>query len=144
MGCDLVPMIPDDENCIAMSYSTFNRLRTNIVNAYLLSKGYDIEEEKDFVDEIGFMLGITTAKMCQKMGELLKSLKDDVAQAMLEFLLHCDCDGIYESELCGLIAEGIDQALTVIDKESPDFDMIEGLRDVFKYTYEKDGVLAVC
>ena len=141
MGCDIVPLIPDDDHTSCMAYSSFARARIEILEAYFLAKGVSFETEST-EDILCTTLGILPEKTINKMKAWLLTSEDAEAPGMLEFLEHSDCEGYYETETCGMIAQGVKIAMEQMDPEEID-DRIESLYETFTYAYEKDGIVAM-
>ena len=144
MGCDLCVYVPDNgrHDC-AMSYSSFNRVRNNIVFAYLELMGKGDEVKVNDGEAFTMMVGVTPESTFKKVSEALDKLNTAEAESLKVLWEHSDCDGSYWWEDCENIASAIRKVLPLLKQEGISTAQIEGLLETFSRAVECEGFVEV-
>lgn len=144
MGCDLCVYVPDNgEHDCAMAYSSFNRVRNNIVFAYLELMGKGDEVKVNDGEAFTMMVGVTPESTFEKVSEALYKLNTAEAESLKVFWEHSDCDGSYWWEDCENIASAIRKVLPLLKQEEIDTGQIEALLETFSRAVECEGFVEV-
>lgn len=144
MGCDLCVYVPDNgEHDCAMAYSSFNRVRDNIVFAYLELMGKGDEVKVNDGEAFTMMVGVTPESTFEKVSEALYKLNTEEADSLKVLWEHSDCDGTYWWEDCENIASAIRKVLPLLKQEEVDTGQIEALLETFSRAVEVEGFVEV-
>ena len=143
MGCDLCLYVPKngDEDC-GMSYSTFNRVRTSIIQLYLEKMEVEVDVEDDEVFPLS--MGIVSESLVDRVSNALAHIDSPEADSMRVFWVHSDCEGTYWTEDCKYIAEGIKMILNMFDKDDEDRGWAKALMELFDAAGRNEGIVEVC
>ena len=143
MGCDLCVYVPKngDEDC-GMSYSTFNKVRTSIIQLYLEKMGVTVDIEDSEV--LAYSMGIISDTLWKRVSDALEGIDSPEAAGMLAFWNHSDCEGSYWTEDCKDIAKGIKMVLNMFDKDDEDRGWAKTLMELFDAAGRNEGIVEVC